>query len=104
MSNNINQILKITATHNSNGTVLITFIPSESTWQFTRNNRLNLFNKLHYIVSLGTNKKMYNYENQEGDEDSEEFVKVSPVTLDQVENKIRETLVDWIRRGDLIIK
>lgn len=88
-------IPKILATFNSNGTVLVTFTPSESTWEFPKNNRLSLFNKLHHLVTLGAKCEEYA---------DEEFIPRKSFSLEELELEIKNLLVDWIGRGELTIK
>ena len=90
MSNNF----KIATQYNSNGNVLIEFIPSESTWKFPKNNKLKLFNELHYIITLGAKPES----------DDGEFFPTKSLSLADVELKTKNLLVDWIERGELIIK
>lgn len=107
MSDEDEIIASVGVTWNANNTLLVQFIPDESTWEFPKNNKLKLFNMIHWMISEAERKAIPKLVDADyTDEDRQ--VELLPQDRDslprKISIKIQELLTKWAEAGDLIIR
>lgn len=100
MSKNL-QNIKVSLNHN--GTILVEFFPSEDKWAFPNGKKLKLFNILHAIITP-QHTNFDEEDNLDFDEAVARGFEKNSDKINNIERKIREIIIDWIDKGDLVIE
>lgn len=101
MSDESKTITMVEASWNQNNTILVTFNPQENSWEFPKNNKLKLFNMIHWILSEAERKCVVHV-----DDEAIHYpvVEYKNTVIHKAVADIQDTLAKWIECGELLIR